>query len=149
MQRTLILVLLVLLTSTATADSSLELDSHRGKVVLVDFWASWCIPCRRSFPWMNEMQRKYADDGLVIIAVNLDNDSRDAEKFLETYPAQFAIHYDPNGLTAREFKVQVMPTSVLIARNGEPVERHPGFKVKAQDEYEARIRHALNRENEL
>lgn len=94
------------------------------------------------------MHRKYADDGLVIIAVNLNRDSGKASKFLQTYPAEFAIHYDPEGLTAREFKVNVMPSSVLIDRQGQPVERHAGFKVKKQGEYEALIRQALNMESE-
>lgn len=148
MQRALILIVLVLVTASASAEPSLGLESHRGKVVLVDFWASWCTPCRRSFPWMNEMQRKYADDGLVIIAVNLNKDSDEASRFLQKYPAEFAIHYDPQGLTAQQFQVKVMPSSVLIGRNGETIERHAGFKVKKLDEYEAHIRLALNMERE-
>ena len=148
MQRTLILVVLLLTFGSAIAESNLELEPHRGKVVLVDFWASWCIPCRRSFPWMNEMHQKHAEEGLVIIAVNLDTSSDDASKFLAKYPADFLVHYDPAGDTAREYQVEVMPSTVLIGRGGEIIERHAGFKVKQQNEYEARIRRALSQESD-
>ncbi|MEK6249693.1 MAG: TlpA family protein disulfide reductase, partial [Planctomycetales bacterium] len=87
-------VLLVVIPATSKAADTLNLSEYRGKVVVLDFWASWCVPCRRSFPWMNEMQQKYGDDGLVIVAVNLDNQSSDAQKFLQQYPAEFTISYD-------------------------------------------------------
>ncbi len=89
------------------------------------------------------MQAKYADAGLVIIAVNLDQDSNDAADFLERYPASFSIHYDPDGNVARDFQVDVMPSSILIGREGELLSRHAGFKTKDQDLYEAQIRQAL------
>ena len=138
----------VTVTATVSGGSGLDLGAYRGEVILVDFWASWCIPCRRSFPWMNDMHRKYADDGLIIVAVNLDQSSDEAAAFLEKYPAEFLVHYDPTGETAREYQIEVMPSSVLIGRDGELIDRHAGFKIKQQDEYEARIRRALNLEIE-
>ena len=115
MRRILVcIILLVWFGQAVAADSDFDLDGHAGKVVLVDFWASWCVPCRRSFPWMNEMQQKYADDGLIIIAVNLDNNSTDAVKFLRDYPAKFRIVYDTDKELAREYGVQAMPSSFLI-----------------------------------
>ena len=87
-------ILLVLPDSfTRAADPVVDLEEYRGKVVMLDFWASWCVPCRRSFPWMNEMQARYGDDGLVIIGVNLDNERREADAFLVEYPADFTIVY--------------------------------------------------------
>ena len=129
------------------ADSNLNLEKYDGKVVVVDFWASWCVPCRRSFPWMNEMQRKYADDGLVILAVNVDRKAEHAAAFLEKYPASFEIVYDPKAALAKEYKIEVMPSSFIIGRDGELVERHTGFKVKRQAEYEEVLRAALKLEN--
>jgi len=111
--------------------------------VLLDFWASWCVPCRRSFPWMNEMQEKYAQDGLVIIAVNVDREVENAAAFLAEYPANFEIIYDPDAVLAKEYKIEVMPSSFIIGRNGASIDRHAGFKVKKQDEYEAVLRAAL------
>ena len=147
MKKILLLATLLLWAPLASADSALNLSNYNGKVVIVDFWASWCVPCRRSFPWMNAMQDKYAADGLVIIAVNLDRNAEDAARFLEKYPANFEIVYDPEGALAKEYGVEVMPSSIIIGRNGDSYERHAGFKVKRQDEYEATIRVALELEN--
>jgi thiol-disulfide isomerase/thioredoxin len=148
MNKTLLLAALLIWAPLTTADNSLNLSNYDGKVVIVDFWASWCVPCRRSFPWMNAMLDKYRGDGLVIIAVNLDRNAEDAARFLEKYPAKFEIFYDPEGALAKEYGVEVMPSSIIIGRNGESIERHAGFKVRRQDEYEATIRAALKLENE-
>jgi len=122
--------------STANA---LNLGDYQGKVVVLDFWASWCVPCRRSFPWMNEMQHKYADDGLVVIAVNLDNQASDAEAFLQHYPADFAVYYDHERQLAGQYGVEAMPSSFLVGRDGTVVERHLGFQSGKTEDYEAAI----------
>lgn len=127
----------------ASADDMLDLDEYRENVIVVDFWASWCVPCRRSFPWLNKMHAKYADDGLVIIGINLDANKKDAAAFLEDYPAAFRIYYDTDAVYAREFEVQAMPSSFVLGRDGEVVARHLGFKVKRQQEYEAILVEAL------
>jgi thiol-disulfide isomerase/thioredoxin len=138
-----ILFFLIVSTST-TADSTFDLSEFHGNVVLLDFWASWCVPCRRSFPWMNAMQEKYADDGLVIIAANVASDPAAASAFLEEYPARFRIINDPDAELAREYGVVAMPSSYIFDRGGELITRHMGFKVKKQDEYEAILIEALN-----
>lgn len=126
------------------ADEAPDLAQYEGKVVIVDFWASWCVPCRRSFPWLNNMHEKYADDGLVIVGVNLDQERTDADEFLEEFPASFRIYFDESKEMAKEFDVVAMPSSYLLGRDGELRKRHFGFKVKKQDEYEAAIIAALN-----
>ena len=136
-------VLLVVIPVAGHAAGTLNLDNYRGKVVVLDFWASWCVPCRRSFPWMNEMQEKYGDDGLVIIAVNLDNQASDAERFLQQFPAKFSISYDHDRQLVHQYDVEAMPSSFLIDRDGSMIERHMGFKSGKTDEYEAAIVAAL------
>ena len=121
----------------------LDLDEYQGNVIVVDFWASWCVPCRRSFPWLNSMHARYAENGLVIIGVNLDASTQDAAAFLEDYPAAFRIYYDTNADLAKDFDVQAMPSSFVLGRDGEIVARHLGFKVKRQQEYEAILVEAL------
>ena len=134
--------------SNTSADSTFDLTQYQGKVLVLDFWASWCVPCRRSFPWMNSMQQKYGDDGLVIVGVNMDADPADANAVLESYPADFEIIYDPDGELARAYDVIAMPSSYIIDRNGVLVTRHLGFKVKRQDEYEAILLEALGEDKE-
>jgi thiol-disulfide isomerase/thioredoxin len=125
------------------ASETFDPGQYAGKVVVLDFWASWCVPCRRSFPWLNAMHDKYAEQGLVIVGINLDMERGDAAKFLEEYPAEFAIVYDENKELARQFDVVAMPSSYVIGRDGQLAAKHMGFKVKQQDEYEALIVGAL------
>jgi cytochrome c biogenesis protein CcmG/thiol:disulfide interchange protein DsbE len=131
-----------------SADSSLDLSQYKGKVVVVDFWASWCVPCRRSFPWLNQMQKKYGDKGLVVVGVNMDASAAEAEKFLQAYPADFNIVYDPQGVLGKQYGVEAMPTSFVVDRNGVIVANHLGFKVKKQDEYEQVLVDTLNNEED-
>lgn len=141
---------LVLLTATfvtaapLNAATPVDLGDYKGKVVILDFWASWCVPCRRSFPWLDEMQAKYAAEGLVIIGVNLDNDNASATEFLAEFQPDFKIVYDLDKDLAREYDVVAMPTSYVINRDGSLRKRHLGFKVKLQSEYEAEIIAALS-----
>ncbi len=141
-------LLLLLISSHTYAANEFDLREFQGKVVVLDFWASWCVPCRRSFPWMNSMQEKYADQGLVIIGVNLDVVDADAQAFLRETPADFRIISDPDGALAREYDVIAMPTSYIFDRNGDLVIRHLGFKVRRQEEYEALLAETLNKEME-
>jgi len=121
----------------------LNLDQYRGQVVYVDFWASWCIPCKKSFPWMNEMHQKYKDQGLKIIAINVDEESADADKFLADTPAEFAILRDPDGKLAKQYKLVGMPTSLLFDTQGKLVSRHVGFKKSKIKSYEAEFKKLL------
>ena len=122
---------------------SLDLADYRGKVVIVDFWASWCVPCRQSFPWLNAMYDEYTDDGLVILGVNTDVDADEAQQFLEEIPAKFEIVYDPEGELAREFGVVAMPSNYVFGRDGELDMRHLGFLRSRRDEYEAVIQRLI------
>lgn len=115
------------------------LEEHKGKVIYLDFWASWCIPCRKSFPWMNAMQEKYATQGFKVITVNVDVEKFLAEEFLIENPANFTIIYDPKGNVAKQFKLQGMPSSYLIDKAGNPVKAHVGFFNDKTPEYEAEI----------
>lgn len=142
----LVVALVSLLASApSVASGAFDVTQYAGKVVVLDFWASWCVPCRRSFPWLNAMHDKYAGDGLVIVGVNLDMERAEAEQFLAEYPADFAVVFDEQQQLAREFEVVAMPSSFLIDRDGRVVTSHMGFKVKQQDDYETAIVNALQK----
>lgn len=129
----------------ATADIRDEaiIKSARGKVVLLDFWASWCEPCRKSFPWMNALQKKYGDRGFTVIAVNLDTQKDSAAEFLQKIPAQFRLEYDPTGNLATRLNVQAMPFSFLLDRNGNIVRQDAGFREAQMHERELEIEKLL------
>jgi thiol-disulfide isomerase/thioredoxin len=126
-----------------TAHTSVSLDSLRGKVVMVDFWASWCGPCHRSFPWMAEMQKKYGPQGLVIVAINLDKTREAAAGFLADAPAPFTVAYDPAGKVASAYHVEGMPTTVLVGRDGRIRSTHIGFEPAKAAAFEAVLQEAL------
>lgn len=123
----------------------LQLAQLRGKAVYLDFWASWCAPCRKSFPWMGRMQERYGAEGLVVLAVNLDENRADAQRFLEATPARFTVLYDPQGNSARAWRVKGMPTSYLIGPDGKITFVHTGFREEHGEELEKEIRRALPR----
>ena len=146
-RRLLLPIALACFALTAVAADSggaLDLERLRGKVVLLDFWASWCEPCRHSFPWLNAMQAKYEDRGLVVIGVNVDRDRADAERFLRDVPATFRIVYDPAGALATRYDVPGMPSSYVIGPNGDIVGRHIGFRNSLRAEREAELQKLLD-----
>lgn len=127
-------------------DQPTMLSEHRGKVVYIDFWASWCGPCRQSFPWMNELHAKYADQGLLIVAVNLDDERDKALRFLDNIPAQFPIVFHPEDHLPELYDVQAMPSSYLVDRRGRIIHRELGFKPGEQERLERLIARILRRE---
>jgi cytochrome c biogenesis protein CcmG, thiol:disulfide interchange protein DsbE len=125
------------------AAASLDLTGLRGRVVYIDFWASWCGPCRQSFPWMEAMKSTYEAQGLEIVAVNLDRDRADADRFLRLFHPTFDVRFDPKGDLAEFYKVQGMPSSVVIDRHGVARFTHVGFRPVDGAIYEAQLRELL------
>jgi len=123
-----------------TQGGVVALESLRGQVVYVDFWASWCGPCRRSFPWMNDMQRKYGGKGFAIVAVNVDKKRADADKFLAQFPASFPVVFDEAGTSPAAFGVKGMPSSYLIDGRGNVVLVERGFFDERRAELEDRVK---------
>lgn len=123
-----------------TTQGKVSLGKLQGQVVYVDFWASWCAPCRKSFPWMNQMQQRYGNKGFKIIAVNVDSDQVLAKKFLAENKADFTIAFDPQGEAASAFNVKGMPNSYLIDRNGRIHSSHIGFREKDAAAMESEIK---------
>ena len=123
----------------AGIETPITLAQFKGKVVLLDFWASWCRPCWHSFPWMNTMQEKYQAQGFEIIAINVDKERNLAEEFLKKLPAKFTIAFDPEGIVAARYQLEAMPVSFIIDRKGIIRQQHLGFHKNKVLNYEAGI----------
>jgi cytochrome c biogenesis protein CcmG, thiol:disulfide interchange protein DsbE len=120
-----------------------DLAAWAGQVVYVDFWASWCGPCRLSFPWMNALHDRHGGKGLQVLAVNLDVRRADADRFLAAMPARFHVAFDPQGDTPRRWQVKTMPSSTLVGRDGRLLWLHRGFRPDDAAALEARVVDAL------
>ena len=123
-----------------TIDGEVSLADLKGKVVYLDFWASWCVPCRASFPWMAEIKHRYGAKGLEIVAVNLDKDRALADAFLEDMEINFVIAFDESGKSAESYELRGMPGSYLIGRDGSIQASHLGFRDKDKSKLESVIK---------
>ena len=127
------------LPSIYEGQSPISLQDLDGKTVYVDFWASWCAPCLKSLPLYNDMYHKYRDQGLEVVAINVDNPVEDGLDFLLDTPLDFLIPSDPDGEMATQFEVIGMPSSYLIGPDGEVKLVHMGFRDGDMEIIEAAI----------
>lgn len=106
----------------------LDISAYKNKVVLIDFWATWCPPCQKSMPFFNELHNQHLKDGFEIVAINVDEDSETAKAFLKTHPVDYKIAFDPSGNCPSVFDVKAMPASYLIDKTGKIRQIHLGFR---------------------
>jgi len=136
--------LLVAASGHAQEAANFSPDAYKGKVVLVDFWASWCGPCRQSMPWLRDLAARRRDQGLVVIGIDLDKDPAQGRAFLAKIPADFPILFDPAGNLAERYRLRGMPSTVLIDRTGAVRGGHVGFVPEKAADYEADVISLLN-----
>lgn len=131
---------LLSLTGPAAAQQpTLDLGKYHGKVVYLDFWASWCGPCKLSFPFMEGLRYRYLRKDLVVITVNLDHSHAAATAFLNKMRSDLSVIYDAKGDLAKSYKVSDMPTSILFDRQGKIRFVHKGFHPDKKAEYMSQI----------
>jgi peroxiredoxin len=118
----------------------LSLAAYRGKVVYLDFWASWCPPCLTSLPLLDALRQEFPADDFQVLAVNLDDDPAKARRFLAKRPVGYPSATDPAGALPERFGLETMPTSYLIDRDGVVRHVHPGFRKSDIDGLRAKIR---------
>jgi len=146
LNKIIVLLLMIFIFSSSSfagEGKPLDISAYKGKVVMVDFWASWCVPCRKSFPWLNKMHTTKTPQGFVILGVNVDENSEDAKNFLLQNTSNFKHIYDPDGQYASYYKLIGMPSTLIFDRQGKLQHQHTGFKMNKINEYEQIINRIL------
>ena len=128
-----------------TADgASLHLADYKGRVVLVDFWASWCVPCKTSFPALDALWQEYKSKGVEVLAINVDEQRKDADAFLNDHPHSVNVLFDPQGVSPSKFGVRGMPSSFIIDRAGNIRFTHMGYSAAVGEEYRRQLNQLLS-----
>jgi len=131
------------ITMYALDGKPFTLASLKGKVVVLDFWASWCVPCRKSFPFLDELQKKHANEGLQVVGLTLEEDGDAVTGFLESVPVNFTIARDTSERSGEAFGVVAMPTTFLIDREGRVAARFEGGDKSVHKKVEAAVKTLL------
>ena len=133
-------------TLQSNAGGQVSLASLKGKVVMVNFWATWCVPCRQEMPHLQALYQKYNSLGFELLAVNVEkNNAEGARKWLQETPVTFPVLFDPENQVTKLYKVQTMPSTVIIGRDGTMRFMHNGYKPGYENDYQTQVR-ALLRE---
>jgi thiol-disulfide isomerase/thioredoxin len=125
------------------AGDTVSLDKLKGQVVMINFWASWCGPCRTEMPLLDQMYKRYSSLGFTLIGVNVEADTKDAEKLLANMPVTFPVLFDRESKVSKLYDVNAMPSSVFIDRKGNVRYLHRGYKNGDESEYLNQIRALL------
>jgi peroxiredoxin len=129
----------------SNAGKSVRIADYRGQVVLLNFWASWCGPCRKEMPILEQMHKQYKSKGFTMVGVNVEPDSSEALGFLKATPVSFPILFDKDSKVSKLYAVRGMPNTVILDRKGNVRYVHRGYKPGEENEYLNQIR-ALIRE---
>jgi peroxiredoxin len=127
-------------TLKSNQGKNIRLQDLRGQVVMLNFWASWCGPCRQEMPLMDDIYKKYEKLGFTILAVSVDEDATDADTFLKSVPVSFPVLYDNTSKVSELFEVDAMPTTIMIDRDGNKRFLHRGYKEGYEIEYEKQVK---------
>jgi len=124
----------------ARAGGEVALDGLKGQVVLVNFWATWCGPCRREMPLLEQIYQRYKGLGFTLLAVNVEEDSAGAEHWLKDTPVSFPVLFDRANQVSKLYQVTAMPSTVIIDRRGQVRFVHYGYTPGTEDAYQDQVR---------
>lgn len=130
-------------TLKSNSGENLRLAEQRGKVVMLNFWASWCGPCRKEMPLLDEMYQRYNKAGFTLYGVNVEQNTSDAEKLLRELGTSFPILWDPESKVSKLYKVNAMPTTIMIDKEGKIRYVNRGYKPGDEDKYREQIRELI------
>lgn len=122
-------------TLKSNTGKNIKLSELRGQVVLLNFWASWCGPCRQEMPLLEKLQQRYSALGFTVLGVNVEEDSSKAKSLLKDIPVSFPILFDTLNTVSKQYKVSAMPSTVMIDRNGNMRYLHKGYKPGDEAQY--------------
>jgi len=126
-------------TLKSRSGKNLRLSDYRGQVLLVNFWASWCGPCRQEMPLLENLYKRYKKLGFTILGVNVDTDSTKANHYLRDMSVTFPIVYDNSNKVSKAYSVNAMPTTVIVDRNGKMRFLHQGYKPGYEGDYKKEV----------
>ncbi|UUA72036.1 TlpA family protein disulfide reductase [Cellvibrio sp. QJXJ] len=130
-------------TLPSSSGENVRLAEQRGQVVMLNFWASWCGPCRQEMPLLDEMSKRYSSAGFVLYGVNVEEDNTDAKKLIQQLGVTFPILYDAESKASSLYNVDAMPTTVLIDKKGEIRYVNRGYKPGDENKYRDQIRELI------
>ena len=130
-------------TLPSSSGENVRLAEQRGQVVMLNFWASWCGPCRQEMPLLDEMSKRYSSAGFVLYGVNVEEDNTDAKKLIQQLGVTFPILYDAESKASSLYNVDAMPTTVLIDKKGEIRFVNRGYKPGDENKYRDQIRELI------
>lgn len=122
---------------------NVRLSDLRGQVVMLNFWASWCGPCRQEMPLLDELSKRYSRAGFTLLGVNVEQDSSLGEKYLQDTPVSFPILWDPTSKVSQLYDIDAMPSTVMIDRDGNMRYLHRGYKPGYEKDYKKQIKELI------
>ena len=127
-------------TLKSLGGKNLKLSEMTGNVVLINFWASWCGPCREEMPLLNDLHKKYEPLGFTVLGVNVEEDARNARGFLKNFPVDFPVVLDNKNTVSKKYNVIAMPTTVVVDRDGKMRFLHKGYKPGDEEKYRKMVK---------
>jgi len=130
-------------TLKSRGGANIKLSELRGQVVMINFWASWCGPCRQEMPLLEQIYQHYQPMGFTLLGINVEEDSAAADKVLKEIPVSFPVLYDNRNRVSESYQVRAMPSTILIDRDGQVRYLHQGYKSGYEDAYQEQVRELI------
>lgn len=132
-------------TLRSSTGKNLKLSEYRGQVVMINFWATWCAPCRQEMPHLNRLYEQYNKAGFILLGVNIDDNPKAAQAMAEQLGVRFPVLYDATKQVSKRYDVDAMPLTVIVDRDGKVQYLHRGYRSGVEQQYEAKVREILKR----
>ena len=130
-------------TLKSRSGENIKLSELRGEVVMINFWASWCAPCRQEMPLLEDLYQRYGDMGFTLLGVNVEEDSSQADSLLRDIPVSFPILYDTENTVSKLYKVVAMPSTIMVDRDGNMRYLHRGYLPGYEEDYRKQIKELI------